>query len=301
MAGQPPTPEATRGAAPSHEAGAASTRALRALGHDFRVRTWDEGLSAHLDALLGGLADDAAGPGCLYSLVDRGPGADWRYALTRDDELLKQAHSPAPLLGRLVHNINRSAVESVGERTVLHAAAAQLGDATLVLPAAMDAGKSTLVAALVKSGFRYLTDEAVAISPDDLTFPPFAKPLGLEGVSKALHADLEPEPHPLVADWAERSWLVAPRSIREDAVGEAARPTAIVAVRYDPEAGTRLRPLGRAAAVEELARRTFGFHDAGRRHLAVLGEVVRGAACYAMTVDDLGEAVALLRDVAGDR
>jgi hypothetical protein len=275
-----------------------STRCLRGIGHRFRVETWDRSLTAYLDGLFGAMAEPCPGVCGVYAFVDRGPSADWRYALTYDGEVLKEAHQPALLLGRLMHAVNRAAVTSAPGTTILHAAAVQLGEATVVLPAEMGAGKSTLTAALVKNGFQYLTDEAVPVCRDDLVAAPFPKPLGLAGAAVRIHADLAPDMHPLVEGWARRAWLVPVETIRRDVVGRPASPTTIVLPRYDPRAGTRMAPTGRASAVQALAQRTFGFHDAGRRNLDVLGRLVRQARCFTMTVDDLDRACALVREAA---
>lgn len=68
----------------------------------------------------------------------------------------------------------------------LHAAAARRADGALfAFPGESGAGKSTLVAALVRAGWDYLTDEATGLLPDG-TVVGYPKPVSLDAASRRL-------------------------------------------------------------------------------------------------------------------
>ena len=46
------------------------------------------------------------------------------------------------------------------------------GTGIVAFPASMNSGKSTLVAALVRAGYAYVTDETVAVDPTTLAVTP---------------------------------------------------------------------------------------------------------------------------------
>jgi hypothetical protein len=79
-----------------------------------------------------------------------------------------------PLLGEL----NRRAVEEM-EYFGVHAGVVALGNRTIAFPAGSGAGKSTLVAACLRAGFGYVSDEALCLDYEEVTVVPYPKPLAL--------------------------------------------------------------------------------------------------------------------------
>ena len=66
----------------------------------------------------------------------------------------------------------------------------------------MESGKTTLTAGLVRAGFDYLSDEAVAFDWDTLDIVPYAKPLSIDGLVGAV-------PGPRAGRSLSERWLQA--------------------------------------------------------------------------------------------
>jgi hypothetical protein len=92
---------------------------------------------------------------------------------------------------------------------------------------------------------------------------------------------------------------VRPDAIRPDAVGRPCPVRFVIFPRHQAGAATRIEPLGRAEALIELTRHTFGFKDHARDSLELLAEVLRGAETHRITMDGLDRAVELVAATVG--
>lgn len=273
-----------------------TTRVFQALRHSFRVRAFDRDTGLYLEEVYADLPfGDPDAP--AYSLIDRGPGerGERRYAVYWDNERVELTSSMKRGLGLLMWHVNQSAVRStVASYVVLHAAAAERDGVTVVLPAAMEAGKTTTVAGLLRAGFSYVTDEAVAVDPVSLEVLPFHKPLSVDAGSWSVLADLRPrEPERVLSQWQ-----VPPRSVAP-VVGHVV-PRLIVAPQYEAGAVTELLPVSRAEMLVHLAGCTFEFGADPARNLAVLSRVAAGAGCYRLVIGDLDRAVEQIQALTDD-
>jgi hypothetical protein len=68
----------------------------------------------------------------------------------------------------------------------MHAGVLAGASGLVVVPGRSGHGKSTLVAALVRAGFGYLSDEVLAVDRTSLTVAPFARPIALDANSCAV-------------------------------------------------------------------------------------------------------------------
>jgi hypothetical protein len=208
--------------------------------------------------------------------------------------------TPAPSVAfhYLLWEANRQAIDSTPDRVLVHASAAVAGDVAILFPGPMGAGKSTLVAALVREGLGYLTDEVVALDPVTGLVRPYPKYLSLGGAL----AHLVPEPPAAVRHFVGDQSLVPPDGLRPGAVSAAARPRIVVAPRYERGATTSIEPLRPAAALSVLAQHAFHIADDGQRTLDVLARVVRESSCFELVSGDVAEAttslLAVIEDVA---
>lgn len=283
----------------------------RALEHTFEVATSDAAVRDYLAAVLGDLAapayDDPTSPrvdhgryllsgGQIADIVhDQHEEGDRRAWVVRDggDVILATDWLDRALYTLLWH-INAETVRRSDPRyPVVHAAAATYGDAAVLLPAPPDAGKTTTVAGLVRAGFGYLTDEAVAIDPHTLRAQPYPKALSIHRGSWDVLADLRPPHHHRI----EGQWQVPASSIRPDVVAGAAPVRLVVLPSYEGGAATRLEPTHRAEMLLRLADSTFHFRDTPQRNLDVLARVLEDAACYRLVLGDLDEAVRLVGEL----
>jgi hypothetical protein len=271
------------------------SRAFDALGWAFRVASDDGRIVEHVDHLYRGLADAPHGETNDY-VVRSADDADQGYPdaplrLTFNGDVVDSGEEPARLVTALVHDVNRRALDSTS-LLAAHAGGVACGDAAVVLPAHMESGKTTLTAGLVRAGFAYFTDEAVAFEWETGAIVPYAKPLSIDEGSWPLFEDLEPDIPFAGPGHVPTQWQVPADAIRPDAYARHGHARYLVFPKYDASARTELLLMTRGEALVELAKNTFRFREHGRRALTTLAGVVEQCECYRMPVGDLAEAVA---------
>jgi hypothetical protein len=183
-------------------------------------------------------------------------------------------------IAQVAWEVNRGVVEESNDRLLLHAAAAEDSGRVVILAGPEASGKSTLVDALVRSGLRYITDEAVAVTRPLARIEPYPKPI-------ALH-DRESEPR-----------LVPAHAIRRDAVAiSGGDPRLLMFLAgYRPGRATAARAIPRAEAAVALAEQAFNFRELGPGRLDAIAEVVSACDCYRLEVGDLDTGCRLVLDL----
>jgi len=285
------SPSALRLAGESLPAAPYTTRPRRALEHEFHVETNDRPVRDYLDEVLDALPA-ASDHSARYRLLDLGAGnVGQRYLVQHGDEPVSATGWLDRALAVLLWHVNSEVVRRSAPRyPLVHAGAAVRDGVAVLLPAPAESGKTTTVAGLVRAGFGYLTDEAVAIDPDTLLAQPYPKALSVDRGSWEVLADLRP-PH---GDRVAGQWQLPPRLIRPDAVAGPAPVRFVVTPTYRRGAVTRLEQVSRGEMLVTLADSTLEFTGAPRRNLSVLARMLAGCACYRLTVGDLGHAVRLI-------
>lgn len=269
-----------------------AVRAFQVLSFGCIVRCEDRGTGETLDRLLEPFrVDHLRTPGATYSLLGLpdGPSA---FGLFEADRCIRRSHSPDLLLELVLWDLNRRAIASVEDRIVLHAAAASRGGRALLLPGGPDAGKTTTVAGLVRAGFDYLTDEAALIDPEALEMHPYPRPLSLSGRSERMVLGARGSGRRRGANVH-----VVPDDLRPRAIGRRCAVDTIVFPRYVEDAETSIERLPRAEALEGLVRAAFNLPAWGPKGFEALGELVRRAACFTLTIGDLPTAVRSIESV----
>lgn len=248
-------------------------------------------------ATFSSLATDAATSEPLRLRAVVAPGSPPQkplLAIEREDETLAVVATDDEALDYLAWAVNQLAISAGKERyTLLHAAAAATGDGAVVLAAPMESGKTTTCTGLVRHGWSYLTDEAVALDPETLRLHAFPKALTVDPGSQHLFPELRPDHEP---DDGYK-WHVPPATIRADAVVGSAAPVWVVLPQYVHGERTRLEPLTRGEAVMELAQCTFAFIERPERNLQTLARLVRATSCHRLVIGSLDEAVRLIGDL----
>ncbi len=275
-----------------------ATGRFLALYHDFAIRTDDARLATYFDRSLRSFAATGS-PGRWYSVVT-GTGARERYRIYLDGEGLLAAPDADTVARYLLWHVNYEVIRSSSGHLLVHAAGATSGGAAVVLPGEMNAGKTTLVAGLVLDGFKFLTDELVALNTSTGLIDPYPRPLNIgrgswEALSSLRPADRDEEdPLPVLV------WHVDPTSIRPDAVAQAAPLGWVIAPRFERGSPARLDPLSRPEAVELLHRHAFNRHRVGSTGIRALVGAVGRARCARLTSGDLAGAVASVRHFLED-
>jgi Coenzyme PQQ synthesis protein D (PqqD) len=267
------------------------TTGCRAFEHRFSVATNLADVRDYVDYILRDLADPhpVSAPG--YEVIATRNGT---FVLRYRDDIVAVVDRVDRALSTLLWHINTEAARmAVARGPVVHAAAAIRHRATVLMPAPQESGKTTTVAGLVRAGFDYLSDEAVAIDRHSLLPEPFPKALSIDAGSWDVLADLRPD----YSDQMVGQWQVPATAIRPDALGTPQPIRFVVIPTYEPGARTRLEPIARAETLVKVADSTFHFWDAPQRNLDVLAQMLRSASCYRLTLSDLGEGVRLINEL----
>lgn len=267
----------------------------QALSWRFDVYCSSPVVAAEVRRALVDLHSPGAAAAARYELVSPSAGAAGRLTLHGANVLVSQDE---PLLyATLLWHLNRAVVASSADHVLLHAAAAEVDGRAVVLCAPSESGKTTLVAALVAAGWRYLTDEVVAVQPADGWLTPFPKPMSIDDGSWDTLARLRPEIPEAALHLAASQWQVPASSIRAGAVSDGARPAVLVLPQYAAGATTQLTGMSRAEALVELMGQTFEPDRDRPRDLRVLADLVRASACYRLRSGQGVEMVAVLESL----
>ncbi|MDQ3628143.1 MAG: hypothetical protein M3419_04930 [Actinomycetota bacterium] len=228
-----------------------------------------------------------------------------RWQLRVGDKRLAGGVTATDLLRMLTWHLNHTTIERSSSRFVLlHAAAATRHGLTVILPADQECGKSTTVSGLLREGWDYVTDEAVAIDPATGWLTPFCKNLSLDSGSWHLFPECRPSWVPPVGTVQSltrevRQWQVPPSWLGATiAPGRVTPPRLVVFPKYVAGAATRCWPISRAEAVRQLALTTFNFPEDPQRNLEVLARVVASATVARLQIGSLDGALDAIETLA---
>jgi hypothetical protein len=264
-------------------------RSFRALSFGFRFRSRVPDAVDAVDRLLEPFAVPADGARDGWPLVEIGRTRSG-YAVRVDGTVTQRSDTLRTAVGWVAWKASLEAIETAEDVLVLHAGAVALRGAAVVLPAPPDSGKTTLTAALVREGFRYLSDEAALLDPRTGLVHPFPRALAMDGGSlRAVGATDRHDGgilrHVPVGDLGGRA-ADGPEPV-----------AAVVFPSYRPGADVAIEPVGRAATVVALAEQAFNAERFGAEGVRLLADVVRGATCWRLTMGDARRAAALVREV----
>ncbi len=159
----------------------------------------------------------------------------------------------------------------------LHAGVVVVGEEAIILPGESHAGKSTLVAALVKQGAAYYSDEYAVISSEGRVFP-FPRQI-------AMRNDLY---YPVGR--TDLSHALPEESIVASGCGAAM----IVFAKYIPDSVCQLEPLDRTSALIELCQNTVGFRTRPDMSFAYLDRLLDCPRIFKGQRGDADEAASLI-------
>lgn len=202
---------------------------------------------------------------------------------------------------RLISEVNNAAVAGARDNLVLHAGAVASHGRAVVMPGSSNRGKSTLTAALVRAGFRYLTDEAAALAPT-LSCRAYPKAIALDPGSFSLFPELRPAAigrspatSRLFEQMARREWHIAPETI--GTVGEPTPVHAVVCPHWRAGASTRVARLTPTEALHTLLSDAFDFGSGGQPVFETLTKLVSEVPVYRVGYGDLDDAIAAVTDL----
>jgi hypothetical protein len=180
--------------------------------------------------------------------------------LRADDELVLSGVDEPALLGALDSAMRSVIAQKAPDRVFIHAGAVARGGRAILLPGATWSGKTTLVAALVRAGAEYLSDEFAVLDSAGRVHP-YPKPLSLR-------------PH---QSWAQ----VEIRAGEVGAVGSGPAEVAVIASTRYAAVEAALGP----GSAGEAAIALFEHAVAARARSAAVLEAVRAAATDAVYLE----------------
>jgi hypothetical protein len=255
------------------------SRTLRCLGFDWSILTNDPALVDRITYLYEPcLVGQQDGPRHVFILRSHTSSETPSVSLYRDGRAIVR-RAPAGL-----------AIEEAQNQLLLHAAAAERDGRVVLLAGPEGSGKSTLVAALVRSGLRYVTDETVAVELPGVTIAPYPKPIALDRGSLESLGDLSAAVPSTLATGLEQR-LVPAQAIRPDAVASAGGVASLLVLpAYRPGRPTSAQSISRADAAIVLAEQAFNFRALGPGRVEAIAGLVRSCKCYRLDVGDLDAA-----------
>lgn len=256
--------------------GWAAGLATIAYGHRIGVRVSEAGALARVTACLPPGWKPAARPevDCMYSLVvgNGGPRVRRFSLLYRGAERIARSHDLDGVYETLEADLKLHVASAAPSRVFVHAGVVGWQGGAIVLPGPSHAGKSTLVAALVRAGATYYSDEYAVLDRHGRVHP-FARALSLRA----------------------RPGESPGRALREPpelAVGKRPLRVRLVAVtRYQPGARWRSRVLSPGQALLALMESTVPVRHRPEASLKALREVVTHAPVIRGVRGEVEEAV----------
>jgi len=218
--------------------------------------------------------------------------------LLLDGDEIGTGHDANGAVAILHWQLNQLAIEATSSKILLHASAVRRPGGVAVFPAESNSGKSTLAAGLVRAGFGYVTDEAVAVDPETGCVVPFPKPISLDPGAWPLFADCKPSMAGATETFFHHEWHLDPRVLDPAALVDLVteQPVTMVAFpQYVEGAPTSLEPMRPAEVMLGLLRNAFNLATVGPAAIGALATIARQAAGFRLTVGDLDEAVDLIR------
>lgn len=289
-------------------------RAFCAQDHRFTLRSDIAGAGPVLDRLFEpfAAAPDGRSPAVYEILKFRRAGRrhnpaahdllrNPKYELLVNGNSTQRSSSPGSMLDWVIADVTESAVSAPVGYAAVHASAGVIGGRALLMPAPPEHGKTTTIAALVRAGWGFLTDEAALISLDDGLVHPFPRPLMISPSSMAVLPGLRDRLPDGYEAFRHFDHHVAPNDLRPDCVSRPARAGFIVFPCYAKGSRTVLTPMARAEALMELLGGCFNLPALGTPGMEALSGVVRDAACYRLSIGAIGPAVHLIRRLLEER
>lgn len=249
------------------------------LGTVFRTLTQSEELADSASRLLAGF-ETTTRPARAQHILHITGTAESGLTVHRDCTRLANEVGPDQAMASYIAGLNTAAVAACRHFAV-HAGVVARDGTAFAFPAESGQGKTTLTAALMRSGFDYLSDEALVLD-DEGSVLPYPKPLALSGWSQEM-LGFDPRPSEL---------LVMPHEL-EGETGRRATLGHIIVARYG-STETSIQPLPRSQAVASLIEHSFNHYKNPQRAFRLATDAARKVKVWRLGYDDPLEAAQLI-------
>jgi hypothetical protein len=244
---------------------------LRAFGRTVAVHAPKDVLTDFADGLPPAYAPTGATPERRWRL--RTTASSW--TVEADDEFVFSSSDRQVASAALQSDVELWVAEHARARIFVHAGCVASDGRALVLPGRTLSGKSSLVAALVRAGATYYSDEFAVLDSAGIVRP-YARKLSIRPYDGS----------------------VTKRVPVEELGGKVTRQRAsvalVAALRFSPELGWSTQPLSRGEAILKLMDNTVAAQSRPRAMLTALERATAEAQCLSGTRGDADEAAARL-------
>jgi hypothetical protein len=204
-----------------------------------------------------------------------------QWQLWRDDTLLMEAVTY--LLEPLMQAVLEQLITPASDHLVLHAGGVALAEWGVLLCGASGSGKSTLTARLLQKGFRYLSDEAMAVDLSLDVMCGFARSLVLKAGSDFIWRgqrasnDALPLPHGIT--WVTPSYLGG-KTIPQ------ASPQLLLFPQFERDRDLMVTPLSAGEAAFALLQNLANARNLPQQGFRLTAELARQLPAYRVTYGD---------------
>ncbi|AKL74364.1 hypothetical protein IMCC26256_112096 [Actinobacteria bacterium IMCC26256] len=282
---------------------AATSRTFNLLGFSACVRSDADLVPELVELLWAPLLSDME-PEHVFTVTQSPPDINGIVAWHLHLDALHVVSAPALsiVVSHLLWEANRQALENTPGHALLHSAAVTSGEDAAIIVGPQGSGKSTLAVALVaRYGLGYLTDEAVAISPnglpDGLMVQPYAKYISVGAHIGEILPEVSPISDPALVSLLGELVLVPASSLRAESIVAAARPSVVVLPTYIPNAPTKIQVLSPASALHSVGQHSYHLARDTALVMDTLAAVTSSARCITLTSGDLDEACQVVLDL----
>ncbi len=210
-----------------------------------------------------------------------------------DRKCVSRNGSWSPVVNATISEINRAAIDACANFAV-HAGAVALNGHTIVFPAESGQGKTTLSAACLKTGFEYVSDEAL-VAGDNGDVILYPKPLALSDWSlEALGVDREKLAFP-----AEKETLATAEDLNSKVASAKNGAGLTVSHVVMPERGhdtMELEEVAQSEAMATLLKLSFNHYKIAATIFKRAAQVANGAQAWRLRYSDPLAAADLLRE-----
>jgi hypothetical protein len=224
---------------------------------------------------------------------------DKNHILIRNGEVVYETPDRTDLLLALQDWFLDDFIKSTNNHYLLHSAVLVKNGKAIILPAGSRSGKSTLSVALVKNGFKYISDEVAAVDVDTLRVKGFPRAIAIRKKTLSLFPSLEPEIKHLCYQISnsKKAYEIhygVPSKKNLASMNRSFPISAIVFPKYSPKGYTALGEIKPAVAVFNLMRCSFNQRRLKEKGFRVAVRLVRQRRCYTLQIKDLAKGCEIL-------
>lgn len=221
------------------------------------------------------------------------------YILLRDGRPIYETPYHSELLLFLLDCFLDDFIKSIDGYLLIHAAVLVKNGRAVVLPAKSRSGKSTLSIALIKRGFRYLSDEVAAINLKTLRVRGFPRSIAIRKKTLSLFPSLEPEINYKFFSFPGAKGMVElhfgiPSRRKTASVTKSFPVSSIIFPVYTPNGTTSIDGLGKAQAVFNVMRCSFNQRKLKDMVFKTAVNLVRQTDCYILRTKELNKACEII-------